>query len=538
MRTERFDFLVVGSGVAGLWTALGAAPRGQVALVTKDALRESNTLYAQGGIAVACCPEDSPQQHEADTLAVGGGLCEAEAVRVLAEEGPKRVAQLIALGAQFDTSDGRLHLTREAGHSQRRILHAAGDATGREIERTLVEEVRRAKHIRIFEHVMLVDLVVADGRCRGALCLDTSLGEAIVFFARATALSTGGLGQLYQTTTNPAVATGDGQAAAFRAGAELADMEFIQFHPTALDVPGFPKFLISEAVRGEGALLRNVHGERFMPAYHPDAELAPRDVVARAVLREMHRTGSQRIFLDLTGMPAELLAHRFPTIGARCAEHGIDIRRDLIPVCPAAHYAMGGIRTDLWGRTSLPGLFACGECATNGVHGANRLASNSMLEGLVFGDRCAQAMAEEPDSGPSPHPDLSDWPGDSDLAEEGLRQWRERLRSAMSAKVGLVRCADSLTEALGEVRALQAQAPSAACGREGLELRNLLTVAELIARAALTREESRGAHFRTDFPHRDDDRWRKRIILRSDGGEIALRFAEVTPHELGVPVAT
>lgn len=529
MRTERFDFLVVGSGVAGLWTALGAIPYGTVALVTKDLLRESNTFYAQGGIAVACCPEDSPERHLEDTLRVGCGLCDPEAVRVLAQEGPKRVAQLIALGAQFDTSEGRLHLTREAGHTQRRILHAAGDATGREVERTLIEQVRNVRNIRVFERMLMLDLVVVDGRCRGAICVDTALNELVFFAARATALATGGLGQLYQTTTNPAVATGDGQAAAFRAGAELADMEFIQFHPTALDVPGYPKFLISEAVRGEGALLRNINGERFMPEYHPDAELAPRDVVARAILKEMRRTGTQRIFLDLTQMPSELLEHRFPTIGARCAEEGIDIRRDLVPVCPAAHYAMGGIRTDLWGRSTLPGLYACGECATNGVHGANRLASNSMLEGLVFGDRCAKAMADDTGGEAIGRVDDLSLPAPEELPQEQLHQLQERVRELLSSKVGLVRCSHSLHEALAELGKLRGQVPAAPCNRAALELQSMCTVGELITTAALRREESRGAHFRTDFPHRDDKRWLKRIVLKAQGDGISVEFVDVAP---------
>jgi len=538
MRTERFDFLVVGSGVAGLWTALGAIPYGTVALVTKDLLRESNTLYAQGGIAVACCPEDSPEKHLEDTLRVGGGLCDPEAVRILAQEGPKRVAQLIALGAQFDTSEGRLHLTREAGHTQRRILHAAGDATGREVERTLIEQVRSVRNIRLFERMLMLDLVVVDGRCRGAICLDTSLNELVFFAARATALATGGLGQLYQTTTNPVVATGDGQAAAFRAGAELADMEFIQFHPTALDVPGYPKFLISEAVRGEGALLRNINGERFMPEYHPDAELAPRDVVARAILKEMHRTGTQRIFLDLTQMPSELLEYRFPTIGARCVEEGIDIRHDLIPVCPAAHYAMGGIRTDLWGRSTLPGLYACGECATNGVHGANRLASNSMLEGLVFGDRCAKAMADDTEGESVEHIEEPGLVVPGDVPQGRIHELQNKVREILSTKVGLARCKDSLREALAELGKLRAEVPAAPSNRAALELQSMFTIGELIATAALRREESRGAHFRTDFPHRDDKHWLKRIVMKAQGGGIAVEFVDVAHQKPASLVAS
>ncbi|MCS6862978.1 MAG: L-aspartate oxidase, partial [Abditibacteriales bacterium] len=380
-----FDFLIVGSGIAGLSAALDAAESGSVAIVTKDALHEGSTFYSQGGIAAALDAEDSPAAHLEDTLNAGAGLCHREAVSVLVTEGPRCVRKLMRWGARFDTNaHGQLLLGREGAHRARRIVHAHGDSTGREVMCVLMAQARE-RGIATFENTFTVDVLTDEGgRCLGALALD-ALGQLRIFQAKATILATGGCGQLYRVTTNPPVVTGDGLAMAFRAGATLRDMEFVQFHPTALAVPREPKFLISEAARGEGAILRNVHGERFMPRYHPMAELAPRDIVARSILEECHRTGSDHALLDLTAHPADFIAQRFPCIYATCKAHGYDPSRQPLPVSPAAHYMMGGVKTDTHGATDIPGLYACGEVANTGVHGANRLASNSLLEGLVFG---------------------------------------------------------------------------------------------------------------------------------------------------------
>ncbi|MGQ9732891.1 MAG: L-aspartate oxidase, partial [Candidatus Zipacnadales bacterium] len=365
------DFLVVGSGVAGLWTALRLAERARVALVTKDRLLESSTFYAQGGIAVALYPEDSPEQHRADTLAAGAGLCDEPAVDILTREGPRLIERLVEMGAQFDMAGDRFALAREAAHRSNRILHADGDATGREVESVLAEQVRSVERIQPYERLFVKHLLLREDRsCGGVLATDLASRTDVLIRARATVLATGGIGGVYGVTTNPPVTTGDGLALAYRAGAALQDLEFVQFHPTALALPGVSRFLISEAARGEGAVLRNHAGERFMLRYHPDAELAPRDIVSRAIWQEMANSGHSNVFIDFTGLQAEVVTKRFPTIAAHCRELGKDITTDLIPVAPAAHYLMGGISTDLHGRTTVPGLYACGECASCGVHGA------------------------------------------------------------------------------------------------------------------------------------------------------------------------
>src|SRR5215813_3558292 len=385
--TDQTDFIVIGSGIAGIRAAVELAPAGRTVVLTKDRITESNTEYAQGGIAVALSEEDDLSLHFQDTIDAGDGLCDAEAVKVLVQEGPPRITELIRHGAEFDRKGGELAFTREAAHSRSRVIHARGDATGREIVRALITWSRQLDQIEYLPHSCTQSLIVKDSRCVGVTYIEPVTNRIRALYARAVVLATGGAGQLYLHTTNPDVATGDGQAMAYRAGAVMADMEFIQFHPTALAVEGAPRFLLSEAMRGEGGILRNPAGERFMPRYDKRAELAPRDVVSRSIYFEMKRGGWPFVYLDLRALDRGFVRERFPQIHATCLLYNIDVTRDLIPVSPAAHYIMGGVKTDTFGRTSIPGLFAAGEVACTGVHGANRLASNSLLEGLVFGAR-------------------------------------------------------------------------------------------------------------------------------------------------------
>lgn len=503
------DVLIIGSGLAGLYTALKLAGRYRVLVVTKDDPEANATALAQGGIAAALAEADSPQLHFEDTLAAGAGLGCPAAALALAREGPARVGELLALGVPFDREDGRLALGREGAHSRHRILHAGGDATGKLIWQTLAARVAGEAKIRLLPKTVAVDLLTADGRCAGALVLFPD-GSPGVILAGATVLACGGAGRLFPVTTNPPGATGDGVAMAYRAGAEVMDLEFFQFHPTALAHPGAAGFLVSEAVRGEGAVLRNEAGERFMPAYHPLAELAPRDVVARAMAFEMRRGQTDCVYLDLTRLDPELVERRFPTIVAACRRLGLDPRRAWLPVAPAAHYFMGGVRTDLYGRTSLPGLYACGEVACTGVHGANRLASNSLLEGLVFGARVAASLLGERLAAP-PVPDLRF----GDLREEGAAAEalvEERLAAVMGRWAGLVREAAGLEQAGAALDELWQVFEHAACGRRGVERRNLLLLARLLLEAALWRRESRGAHYRADFPAPDIG-YRKHLLL-------------------------
>ncbi|WP_314147540.1 L-aspartate oxidase [uncultured Leifsonia sp.] len=482
--------VVAGSGIAGLVAALRASTRHEVTLLTKAAIAEANTRYAQGGIAAALFPDDSAQAHVADTLRAGAGLNVREAVEALCGDGPQRVRELIALGVAFDRDGDGLARGLEAAHSSARVLHAGGDATGAEIERALVAAVRTSS-IRIVEGAFLLDVLVEDGAAAG-VAVRLADGTETAIAADAVILATGGWGQLYSHTTNPAVATGDGMAAAWRAGAALADLEFTQFHPTALAIPG--SFLVSEAVRGEGAVLRNARGERFMLDVHPDAELAPRDVVARGIAVEMAAQGGRPVVLDATALGADFLARRFPTIGAACRAAGLDWSREPVPVTPAAHYAMGGVATDVHGRTTLPGLFAVGEVACTGAHGANRLASNSLLEGLVFAHRAVDVLGE-------PWPDAPAWldepavglgapaaeaPGDAAPFD------RERLQSVLWTAAGVHRDRSGLHAAAAELAGMAMPAPG--------EDANLLQLGRLVVAAALAREESRGAHFRSDFP--------------------------------------
>ena len=507
------DFVIVGAGIAGLRAAIGLAEDGaRVLVVTKEALGESNTHYAQGGIAVAISGQEDVALHLEDTVNAGDGLVNRTAAEVLVREGPLRVEELLHWGTEFDREDGRLMLTREGAHSRNRILHAHGDATGAEIGRSLLHHARAIPGITLLEWTTTFELLVEDGSVTGIGLLDREGGLSFVR-ARAVLLASGGAGQVYSDTTNPAVATGDGIAMAWRAGAEISDMEFYQFHPTALSLPGVPRFLLSEAIRGEGAWLRNAAGERFMERYHPLLELAPRDVVARAITRE--GIGGP-VYLDMRHVTGIDPAARFPGISRFLAEYGLDLRRDLIPVRPAAHYLMGGIRTDVHGRTSLPRLYAAGEAACTGVHGANRLASNSLLEGLVFGARAAETMCDEKPLAGSASGAGKQPPSESQVqsapASSALCQ---QLQRTMWEKAGLLRDAEGLLAARDELRALAPSIPRD-LGRASIELRNLHTLGELIVRSALAREESRGAHYRNDFPKRDDVRFRRHSVLVKD----------------------
>ena len=489
------DYLVLGSGIAGLRAALTLARHGEVLVVTKDQPTESNTGYAQGGVAVAMGADDEVGLHLDDTLKAGAGLVSEVAARVLVEEGPQRIRELASWGARFDREAGRLHFTREGAHSRNRVLHALGDATGWEMVRALLEKTRRTPSIRVLSFACSVDLVTEGGRVIGCRFLDEH-GAATRVLARATLLATGGAGQVFAETTNPPVATGDGVAMAWRAGAVLLDMEFVQFHPTALAVPGAPRFLVSEAVRGEGAHLRNAAGERFTD------ELAARDQVARAIVREV-KAGRGPVTLDLSPIDAEKIRTRFPRILATCARSGIDITTDPVPVTPAAHYVMGGVATDLHGRCTLPGLYAAGEVAATGVHGANRLASNSLLEGLVFGARAADAMTADAHPDPKAAPDA---PSAGGAPADGPSV-RDDLRRRNWEALGLERTGETLRDHLAFLTDLRRRVPRSPADRVAAEDRNLIDVSWTMARSALFREESRGGHFRLDHPRTDDRRF-------------------------------
>jgi L-aspartate oxidase len=496
------DFLVLGSGLAGLRAALGLARHGSVLVVTKDQATESNTGYAQGGVAVAIAQDDDVELHLQDTLTAGAGIVSEAAARVLVEEGPERIRELSAWGARFDREGGRYHFTREGAHSRNRVLHALGDSTGWEMVRALLERAQRTEPITVRSFACSTDLVLGAGRVLGCRFVDDE-GRSTTIRARATLLATGGAGQVFLETTNPAVATGDGVAMALRAGATLLDMEFVQFHPTALAVPGAPRFLVSEAVRGEGAFLRNSTGERFTE------ELAPRDQVARAILKEW-REGRGPVHLDLRHLDAEKVKSRFPRIRSTCLHHGIDIATDLVPVTPAAHYVMGGVATDLWGRTTVPGLFAAGEVAGTGVHGANRLASNSLLEGLVFGARAGEAMAVEAGEGAGEVPAA---PGGGRGGSAAAAEVREAVRRLAWEGLGLVRDAAGISRSLAALEALGTDRWAAPGDRATAEARNLADVARAMARCAIFREESRGGHFRSDHPGPDDARFLGHTLL-------------------------
>ncbi len=510
---KQCDYIIVGSGIAGLYDALLLHEAGTVLILTKGSIDECNTKHAQGGIAAAISSIDSPVLHFEDTIAAGAGLCDPEAVRILTEEAADRIADLVKLGVPFDTVDGEIALTKEAAHSVPRILHAGGDATGERIEVTLSNAARRSRRITIFEYFLVTEILVREGKVQGVVAIDLRSGTVEEFGCRFLILATGGMGRLFKITTNPDIATGDGVALAYRAGAEIVDMEFFQFHPTALRLPGVPLFLISEAVRGEGGILRNAKGERFMLKYSQQADLAPRDVVARGIVAEMKATESDRVYLDVTHLPARLLSARFPQIYRYCLDHGLDITTNLIPVVPAAHYMMGGVKTSYWGETNISGLFASGEVACTGVHGANRLASNSLLEVLVFGKRIVERTKRGETSTAKP-------------AQDGIYSLQVRDTASISHpnlsltafelllwdKVGIVRVGEGLREAT-DILAAWEKLLRPPTDRPSYELANMVLVGRLMAEAALIREESRGAHYRSDFPQ-TSDAWLKHIVFR------------------------
>jgi L-aspartate oxidase len=526
IETVEVDFLVIGSGIAGLTYALHTSHFGSTILLTKKNRAESSSNYAQGGIAGVMGEDDSVSLHVQDTLIAGAGLCHEEAVRVLVTEGPERIRDLIALGAHFSMEPGedgrpRLALGKEGGHSRNRIVHAV-DRTGWECERTLLAAAKDAPNLSVHDHFFVIDLMVdADGHCIGAVALNPASGELQIFSAKAVLLATGGCGHVYRHTTNPSIATGDGVAMAWRAGASIANMEFIQFHPTALYHSEGRSFLISEAVRGEGGILRTRSGETFMERYDSRAELAPRDIVARAIHAERMKRGEPCVFLDVTHLDAEHTRSRFPTIYERCLELGIDITREPIPVVPAAHYMCGGVLTDLMGQTSLPGLYAAGEVACTGVHGANRLASNSLLEAMVFGRRAAIATVEYRVGKRTPSLSAPVLPDASPMAQDdsSIASLKSVLQETMNDAVGIVRTTHELGRALQSVLDIQAQADRSVgpgASPDHYELRNLATVAELIVRCALSRHESRGLHYTTDYPETNDAEWKHDTVLHNE----------------------
>ena len=512
------DVLVIGTGVAGLSAALAASRSGKVIVACKIEAAESNTFYAQGGVAVALAPGDSTASHREDTLEVACGLADEKAVDKLVTEGPERVRDLIKLGMKFDLEGKDLAFTTEGGHSRARVVHASGDSTGREIENSLLRTTRANGSITFMERHYAVDLLHSGGRVHGAVFFSQEKPPLLQVRAPVTILATGGMGQLYRETTNPEVATGDGVALGFRAGAGVADMEFVQFHPTTLYLAGAKRFLISEAVRGEGGALVNSAGERFMSRYDGKGDLAPRDVVSRAIVSEMARTGEAHVWLDLGGIPKSRIKRRFPRIVAVCGDYGLDVTKARIPVRPSAHYFMGGIKTDLSCSTNVERLLACGEVASSGVHGANRLASNSLLEGLVFGHQAGETAASLLKRGPAA----------AYLKTAGARLSRKTipldvedvarsLKSLMWRAAGVVRRGEEMEAALEQLRfwrnyVYQEETKTV----RGYELKNMLLVGELIVRAALERRESRGCHFRSDFPNRNDAGFKHRTVLSRD----------------------
>lgn len=509
------DVLIIGGGLAGLRAALAVPPEQSVLVATKSSLRQSNSNYAQGGIAGVIDPEDRFEDHIADTLVAGGELCDRQVVEMVVREAPARINELVQWGTNFDQASGGLALGREGGHSHHRIVHALGDATGKEVMRAVIDRACGLPNVETWENAFTLDLLTAEGRCRGALIWHAELGKMLVW-AKQTILCTGGTGQIYRETTNPEVATGDGLAIAYRAGAELRDMEFMQFHPTVLYIAGSSRSLITEAMRGEGAYLVDRNGYRFMNDYDPRGELAPRDVVSRAIVSQMERTRHPNVYLDLTHLEPAQVRTRFPGIAATCAEFGLDITRDWIPVRPGAHYMIGGVTVDLDGRTTLPGLWAAGECTSSGLHGANRLASNSLLEGLVYGAHAGEGASREAAHMPD---DFRALPLENPLVDDGtemldLSDIRNSLKSLVWRAAGVRRERAGLLEAAENIdRWCGYVLPRQFADADGWELQNMLTVARIIIAAALEREETRGVHLRTDFPEAQPRLAQRRIAF-------------------------
>ena len=511
---NQYDFIVIGSGIGGLYTALLAKEQGSVLVITKGSIDDCNTRYAQGGIAAAISKNDSPQLHSDDTLNAGAGLSDKDTVDILTGDAPARIADLVGYRVPFDTLDGEIALTLEAAHSVPRVLHAGGDATGEHIEVALSRTVR-STGIKVFEDFMATEILVENRKVAGIRVLDCRTGSIEEFECRSLILATGGAGQLFKYNTNSDVVTGDGISLAYNAGAEIIDMEFFQFHPTALRLPGVPPFLISEAVRGEGGVLRNIEGHRFMTDYHPGGDLAPRDVVARSILWEINKTKSDKVFLDITHLPAHTITARFPNIYRFCLDHGLDITKEKVPVAPAAHYMIGGVRTNSWGETNILGLFATGEVACTGAHGANRLASNSLLEAIVFSKRIIEKARGKTksketisDRDKTMSCSLSQSPAPKAFPAASLTG----LQQLHWDKVGIIRDKDGLTRAADLLSTWQQALPDPA-DQPSYELNNLILTGRLLTEAAYIREESRGAHFRSDFPE-SSPRWQRHIVWR------------------------
>ncbi len=514
-----YDYIVVGSGIAGLYCALLAIEEGSVLIITKGSIDDCNTRYAQGGIAVAMGNGDSPELHFKDTMAAGDGLCDPKAVHILTTEAANCISDLVKFKVPFDTLNGEITFTKEAAHSIPRIIHAGGDATGEHIELSLSNLVRESR-IQVFEHCLASEILLEKAKVRGIRAIDCRTGSVDEYECSSLILATGGLGRLFKYTTNSEVVTGDGIVLAYEAGAEICDIEFFQFHPTALRLQGIDPFLISEAVRGEGGVLRNSEGLRFMPGYTSQAELAPRDVVARSVIREMKKNSSDRVFLDVTHLPVRLVTTRFPHIYRFCLDHGLNMTRDLIPVAPVAHYLMGGIGVDSWGETNVPGLFAVGEVACTGAHGANRLASNSLLEAVVFGKRAIEKTKLSRDQRRKTRKirkniSYHSLPDRGEPAKKVVLTLAS-LQSLMWDKVGIIRSGESLRKAATLLSSWQRILPNSV-DRPSYELRNLILCGRLMSEAALLREESRGAHFRTDFPQ-SQLTWKHHIIFKREEG--------------------
>lgn len=512
---EYHDVIIIGSGIAGVFTALEIPEGRDIAIITKETLDISNSVLAQGGIAVSLDKEDSPELHLKDTLYAGAGLCDENSVWVLVNEAAPNIERLVKFGVNFDRKNAReLALTREGAHSKNRIIHA-GDTTGKEVCDKLIAGVKTRSNIKIKERTFVLDLLTEDGTCKGILAYEEDTQKFKLYLSTVVVCATGGFGQLYAYTTNPEVATGDGVSLAYRAGAELMDLEFIQFHPTVLYHPENKSFLISEAVRGEGALLKNINGTRFMPQYHELAELAPRDVVSRAIFAEMKKTGSAHVYLDITFKTREYLENRFPNIYKTCLSYGIDISKDFIPVAPAEHYCMGGIRTDVYGRTNITRFYACGEAACNGIHGANRLASNSLLEGLVFGYKIGLEIENVLKSTQENRKFEFSYNTDRGKRDPDNDWIRPEVQKVMTEKVGIIRNREGLLEAKNRIDEFKDILRS---GRnesiKDYELQNILTLSGLVIESALEREESRGAHYRSDFSKTENEKWKRHIIKK------------------------